>query len=267
MPPQPDHVKGYLYINGTLRQTSEERLTKTLMATIANAPAGGITLAEDKTCRQAGTGQRFITSQQVQSMAALASAGAWNGCVIANGATPEDLRREWMDKSMSRVLRARPRGLYEKAQQIYQRYPPRNPFALTVVEVPSLRPRVVREKEITWRHLAATGAIPCVFPPVEIDGRSYVDGGLRAGLPLWAAEELGATRAIALNVLNTPGFRLLHRVMIGKRPSAALEVIRIEPSERLGTLRDALEWNANNIERWIALGERDAFRALSSVRM
>ena len=85
------------------------------------------------------------------------------------------------------------------------------PFALTIVEVPRLRSRIVRDRDITWQHLAACCAIPFGFPPVEIDGRHYVDGGLRAGLPLWAAEELGATRALALNVLNTPGFRLLHR--------------------------------------------------------
>ena len=78
-----------------------------------------------------------------------------------------------------------------------------------MVEVPSLRSRIVRETEITPLHLAASCSIPFVFPPVKIDGRYYVDGGFRAGLPLWAAEELGATRAIALNVLNTVEFRVL----------------------------------------------------------
>jgi len=196
-----------------------------------------------------------------------ASAGAWNGFAITGGASPDDLRREWMDPGMEHVFRDRPARMYEKAQELYARYPSRAPFALTIVEVPSLRSRIVREHEITWRHLAATGAIPCVFPPMKLDGRRYVDGGLRAGLPLWAAEELGATRAIALNVLNTPGFRFLHRVAMGKHASKKLDVIRIEPSERLGTLWDAVMWNPKNVERWIALGERDALRAVSSVRM
>ena len=84
---------------------------------------------------------------------------------------------------------------------------------------------------------------------------------------MWAAEELGATRAIALNVLNTPLFRLLHRTMWGRHASSALDVIPIEPSERLGSLRDAMTWNAKKIERWIALGESDALRTLSSVRI
>ena len=197
-----------------------------------------------------------------------ASAGAWNGLAIAGGATPDELAREWLDPGMAGVMGPRrPQRMYEKAQELCRRYPPRAPFALTIVEVPSLRSRVVRGNEITWRHLAATGAIPCMFPAVEIDGRRYVDGGLRAGLPLWAAEELGATRAIALNVLNTPGFRLLHHVMMGKRPGAALDVVRIEPSERLGSLYDAVVWDEKNIASWIALGERDALRAMSSGRI
>jgi len=44
-------------------------------------------------------------------------------------------------------------------------------------------------------------------------------------------------------------------------------VIRIEPSERLGSLRDAVEWHPKLVARWIALGERDALRAMSSVRI
>jgi hypothetical protein len=102
---------------------------------------------------------------------------------------------------------------------------------------------------------------------VEIAGRRYVDGGFRGALPIWAAEELGATRAVALNVLNTPGFRLLHSVMRGKRAGTSLKVVRIEPSRRLGSLRDALRWNAANIERWIAQGEQDAKSIPSHITM
>jgi NTE family protein len=196
-----------------------------------------------------------------------ASAGAWNGLAVAGGASPDDLAGAWLDPSMANVLGHRPQGLYEKAREICDRFPTRTPFALTMVEVPSLRLQIVRERDITWRHLAASGSIPCVFPPVEIDGRRFVDGGFRGGLPLWAAEQVGATRAIALNVLNTPLFRMLRRTMWARNASAALHVVCIEPSERLGSLRDALVWNAKNIERWMALGERDARRAMTSGRI
>ncbi|MBS1859666.1 MAG: patatin-like phospholipase family protein [Acidobacteria bacterium] len=195
-----------------------------------------------------------------------ASAGAWNGWAIAGGASPDDLTRDWLDPSLADFIRfglhragcLRGEPLCEVARELFARYRPAMPFALTLVEVPSLKVRIVREHEITWRHLAASCAIPCGFPPVEIEGRRYVDGGFRGALPLWAAEQLGARRALALNVLNTPGFRLLHRVMRMRRPGGALAVTRVEPSRRLGSLRDALVWNATNIGRWIDLGRSDA---------
>jgi hypothetical protein len=68
-------------------------------------------------------------------------------------------------------------------------------------------------------------------------------------------------------VLHTPGFRLLHRVMRGKQAGASLKAIRVEPSRRLGSLRDAVRWNAGNIERWIAQGEQDAKCIASSITM
>ena len=197
-----------------------------------------------------------------------ASAGAWNGWAIAADCTPAELARQWLDPAAGQImsfglhptgfLRGEP--LLAAARDLHARYQPRTPFALTTVELPTLRSHIVRAPAITPLHLAAACAIPCAFPPVRIEGRRYVDGGLRAGLPLWAAQQLGATRVIALNVLNTPGFRLLHRVMRGKRASPALEITLLEPSRRLGTLRDAIRWNPALIQSWIALGEQDAAR-------
>ncbi len=195
-----------------------------------------------------------------------ASAGAWNGWVLASGASPDELACEWRTDTLAGIFRVRlqrtgfldPRPLHDTARELFDRYRPRTPFALTIVEVPSLRSHIVRDHDITWKHLAASCAIPFAFPPIEIEGRYYVDGGFRAGLPLWAAEELGARRALALNVLNTPFFRLLHRTVRGKRPSRAFDVTRVEPSQPLGTLRSAMAWNATNIERWMELGRRDA---------
>jgi NTE family protein len=204
-----------------------------------------------------------------------ASAGTWNGWAIAGGCTPEELARLWLDPATGEIMRfglhatgfLQGEPLRAKARELFERFQPRVPFALTTVEIPWLRCHIVRDRDITWQHLAASCAIPCAFPPVEIGGRHYVDGGFRGALPLWAAEELGATRAVALNVLNTPVFRLLHRAMRQRRAGGSLEVIRIEPSRRLGSLYDAVRWTAGNIERWIAQGEQDAKRAVSSITM
>jgi NTE family protein len=209
-----------------------------------------------------------------------ASAGAWNGWAIAGGCSIEELTETWMDPATAAILQPRlrrkvegrpatggrrasllrPDVLYERAREMFERFQPRIPYGLTMVEVPRLRPRVVRGGEVTWRHLAATCSIPVFFPPVRIDGRRYVDGGLIGALPLWAAEELGATRVIAVNVLTTLPFRALRRILPPRKPSPALEVVLLEPSVRLGPLQHAVRWSRENVARWIELGESDADR-------
>ncbi len=44
----------------------------------------------------------------------------------------------------------------------------------------------------------ASAAIPAVFPPVVLDGRSLVDGGIASNTPITAAARLGAERIIVL---------------------------------------------------------------------
>src|SRR5699024_2635975 len=46
--------------------------------------------------------------------------------------------------------------------------------------------------------ITASCAIPGVFPPVELGGEHYVDGGIRANLPTDIAYSLGAGRVIAI---------------------------------------------------------------------
>lgn len=204
-----------------------------------------------------------------------ASAGAWNGWAIAGGAGGDELEREWLDPAIGRILAwgphstgvFRPEALYRKSRDLCARYRPRIPFALTMTEVPRLRVCLVPGSDIAWQHLAASCSIPFGFPPVRIGGKYYVDGGFRGALPLWAAEAMGATRAIAVNSLTGWPFRAAHSLFRQRRASPALEVIRIEPSLPLGRLRDALVWSRPVIRRWLALGEADGMRALRSITM
>ena len=50
------------------------------------------------------------------------------------------------------------------------------------------------------RHARASAAIPFVFPPVNIDGLPYVDGGLRQNTPLSPALRLGSDRLLVVGL-------------------------------------------------------------------
>ena len=62
---------------------------------------------------------------------------------------------------------------------------------------PRLRLVRIPHERITPAYLMASCAVPFGYPPVRIDGKLYVDGGLLDILPVWAAAEMGATRVIA----------------------------------------------------------------------
>jgi predicted acylesterase/phospholipase RssA len=212
---------------------------------------------------------KALRARFTPSLVVGASAGAWNGWLIAAGASPAELADAWLDPAVSGILGSakREEALRRKSCDLFERYRPRVPFGLTVTKFPLMRQHLIQGEAITALHLAATCAIPLVFPAVGIQGGRYYDGGFGGALPLWAAEQMGATRAIALHCLTTLPFRMLRTVIRPRRATAALRVQLVEPSEPLGSLREAHVWSAENIRRWIALGERDGNRAASSITM
>ena len=216
-----------------------------------------------------------------------ASAGAWNGWAIAGGCAPEELIREWLDPRTAELMRLRVpwipwRGVFDSepleslARELFSRFQPQAPFGmtLTVVDFGRLRPRLVRESEMTWRHLAAGCSVAFGHRPVRLDGQLCVDGGLLGALPVWAALEMGAARVVAVNALPRLPSRALRAAVraltiFAERPRAmgTVDANLIQPGAELGTLRDAIRWSPKNIERWIELGERDGNRAVSSITM
>jgi NTE family protein len=67
---------------------------------------------------------------------------------------------------------------------------------------PHVRAEVVRIEE---PHVRASGAIPFLFPPVQIGASSYVDGALRVGTPVSPAVRLGADRVLVITPGRPPG--------------------------------------------------------------
>jgi NTE family protein len=192
-----------------------------------------------------------------------ASVGALNGYVIAGGASPEELIELWLRPDFATLERL-PRSIKE----LMERYTPRTEYAAVSTDLLRLKPKIFLGEQITPRHLAASCAIPMVLPQCRIDGRWHSDGGLLNPLPVWAAVELGATHIVALHALPEIPSRWLEpfakgfRRAFGHNPPLppGVELTMYKPERTLGTLRSALYWDRDNVERWLDQGYADASR-------
>jgi NTE family protein len=206
-----------------------------------------------------------------------ASIGAVNGWAIAGGCDPDELIRRWLSPDLA----ARPRwklprtmfgglldsqSLERATREIYESFRPKIDCAIVVTDLRKLKPRIFRTSEIRCEHLLASTAVPVLFDPVRIDGRLYWDGGALAAVPLWVAAELGATRALVIDVLPLPP-GMIARMFVGAMrmlsPFRAavppdLKVSRVAPPALLGSPLEAIFWNRTNVQSWIEAGQRDA---------
>jgi NTE family protein len=186
-----------------------------------------------------------------------ASVGSLNGYAIASGASPQELAQFWRQPENARF-----RDLPATIQNLMAQHSPRVEFAVVLTDAMRLKPKIFRGDEITWRHLAASCAIPGVLRQYRIGGRWYTDGGLLNPLPVYAAVELGATRIIALNALPQIPSALLKPFVKGFRRVAGhhpplpegVEVVTLETDGALGSMSEALRWRRDNIERWMEIG-------------
>lgn len=215
-----------------------------------------------------------------------ASAGALNAWAVAGGAEPRELSELWLDPGCAALaaiggLRLPWHGLFDPAplhariQALWKAYRPRVEVGIVAVDLRSLRPRLFRNGEITWQHLAASCAVPLSYPPMRLDNRLYVDGGLLEALPLWAASEMGAGRIVAIDVFDrTPSSPMRAAARLGRtllprppRPPDHVEVRVMVPSRGLGPVRKAIFWDPAAVGRWIALGRADAERGYGTARV
>jgi NTE family protein len=190
-----------------------------------------------------------------------ASVGSLNGYAIACGATPQLLRELWLREDFATLDR-----LEANLRRLTEGQGPCVDFAVVATDLLRMKPKIFRGSEVTWRHLAASCAVPLVLPQVRIDGRYYSDGGLLNPLPVYAAVELGATEIVALQALPKVPSAVLKPVVLGFRAvfgyrpplPAGVRLTVLEPGRRLGSMRDALRWRRENIERWLNEGYQDA---------
>jgi len=77
------------------------------------------------------------------------------------------------------------------------------PFGAVATDLGSGRAVLFRRGD-TGIAVRASSAVPGVFQPVKIGGRSYVDGGLVSPVPVRFAREMGADFVIAVNISAQP---------------------------------------------------------------
>jgi NTE family protein len=207
-----------------------------------------------------------------------ASVGALNAWAIAGEAAPEELIESWLEPECASLAGLRlqlpwrgcfdSRPLHARIERLWAGYRPRTPVAVVATEIPALRPRLFRDQAITWRHLAASCAVLLGYEQIRIEGKTYTDGGLLGALPLWAAAQLGATRVVAIDALPAMPSRPVRafvKAVQAVAPKQAIrgrpvEVRKVAPPGPLGSLRQAVFWDRDAVERWIARGEADARR-------
>lgn len=212
-----------------------------------------------------------------------ASIGAINGWAAAADCPGEAWVEQWLRPDVGSLLRWRlprrplggciERGTFERRiQELHARLKPVKPCVVALTDVLRRKPRAVVTPYVEWYHLAASCALPALFPLYRVDGRLSMDGGLLGSVPLWAAVEQGATTIVAVNLLPGGGpwwLRAPRKVLLklshpAAPPPAETRIVWIEPAGPLGSARDSMVWKRANAEKWIEMGRRDAERALQT---
>lgn len=123
----------------------------------------------------------------------------------------------------------------------------------------------------------ASTAIPPYFPPWEVSGKHYLDGGIYSKLPLNAAIERGATQIIGIDVsyamgsLNDAGGVMgisayALSLMVERQTASEIAWSRMKGGElrilRLEAPADIPFWDYSQAERMIEIGREEARKAL-----
>jgi NTE family protein len=150
------------------------------------------------------------------------SGGAFNGATFAEEPTlarltrlahfwtttsaRDILRRPWMSPAMA--LMGRGQGVHpaDGLRQLLGRMIESEkfeelevPFQCVATDVEAATERWFGEGPLA-DPVVASAATPVMFPPVEIDGRSYIDGGVVNDVPVLRAVELGARTIYVMEV-------------------------------------------------------------------
>jgi predicted acylesterase/phospholipase RssA len=208
-----------------------------------------------------------------------ASVGSLNGWMAACRSDPRELAEQWMNLGPLASIRwQRPRSiadgvldssaLEEWIQTACSCHTPSRRLGVVLTRLRTLRPALFETPDIDWRHIASSCAVPVFLRHHRIDGEFYSDGGIVDPLPLWAAQQMGATTIVTVNAMKHRPLAMRGVVgalqtCTGYRPAdcSGVRIVDISPEGRLGSARDSMYWDPERARRWIEQGKRDALRA------
>jgi len=151
------------------------------------------------------------------------SIGALIGALASSGTSPAEMRRLALDLERSDIVRVNRRAVWingVRQLSVFQGDPLRERFGELLpaggwdaLGIPLLINAVdLADGTTEWfgtgartdvslvDAVYASSALPVFYPPFELDGHAYVDGGVTRTLPIGRAEEEGASRIIAIDV-------------------------------------------------------------------
>jgi NTE family protein len=138
------------------------------------------------------------------------SIGALNGAFIAGGMPPSELARLWTDFRLRQAVGINWTGLHDWRHSpgpfslsplcaLLRRMLPATRFEKLAIPLTVVTTDFESGSAVYWGEkgdlvepVIASMSLPGIFPPLVIDGRLHVDGGLSNNVPLDKAEELGA---------------------------------------------------------------------------
>jgi NTE family protein len=171
---------------------------------------------------QVGALQALFEAGIVPDAVVGASVGAINAAFIAMDPTVEGaaaLERIWRSMTredvfpggrftVARRLAARANYLYDPTgfRNLLSRCVPQQDLAQSAIPCHVVTTDLLTGEPAWWTSgdpvdlLNASACLPGLFPPVPLDGRLYVDGGVSSPVPTQYALDLGAERVWVLNV-------------------------------------------------------------------
>jgi NTE family protein len=150
----------------------------------------------------------------IRAVAGTSAGGLWGG-LYAFGYSPDEIVKRFSTLDPATVYQREPQDgpawlglagvteLLEEALGDCTFNDLRLPFAVTAVDLDTAECVALRSGRVVDAVLA-TIAVPGVFPPVELDGRTLVDGGVLSPVPVGLARSLAPDLPVVAVVLSSP---------------------------------------------------------------